>query len=391
MKAGWEGIFAIEKDKFAFNTLKTNFLSPNSRYQYNWPEWLPRRSKSIEYLLRAYEEQLSALRGRVDLVAGGPPCQGFSSAGRRRRSDPRNRLVNSYVRLVDLINPQMVLLENVRGITYDFDNQTKPRSIANFADYLVEQLSQNFFVYHRILDAPEFGVPQSRPRFFILAFNKKVYEQRPVQDPFDYLLHTKDLELSKIGVSPFATSSDAISDLTVTKNGTIECPDTNGYRAIGYHAPLTEFQKVLRDGHEGRPSDTRLAQHRPEIAERFGKIICLSKQENRLNTTISAAVRKKFDIKKHALRVLDPNQPAPTITSMPDDLLHFDEPRTLTVRENARLQTFPDWFEFRGKYTTGGHLRREEVPRFTQVANAVPPLLAEVIGRCLLSYSEEFS
>src|SRR5262249_52412871 len=84
-----------------------------------------------------------------------------------------------------------------------------------------------------------------------------------------------------------------------------------------------------------------------------------------------------------ALRVLDPDRPAPTITSMPDDLLHYLEPRTLTVRENARLQSFPDWFAFKGKYTTGGDLRRREVPRFTQVANAVPPLMAEAVG-CVL-------
>lgn len=73
---------------------------------------------------------------------------------------------------------------------------------------------------------------------------------------------------------------------------------------------------------------------------------------------------------------------------MPDDLLHYSEPRTLTVRENARLQTFPDWFEFHGKYTSGGHLRRTQVPRFTQVANAVPPLVAELLGRVLLMYTE---
>jgi DNA (cytosine-5)-methyltransferase 1 len=85
-----------------------------------------------------------------------------------------------------------------------------------------------------------------------------------------------------------------------------------------------------------------------------------------------------------ATRVLDPDKPAPTITSMPDDLLHYAEPRTLTVRENARLQTFPDWFAFQGKYTTGGDRRAREVPRFTQVANAVPPLLAELWGEVLL-------
>src|ERR1700749_3153720 len=84
-----------------------------------------------------------------------------------------------------------------------------------------------------------------------------------------------------------------------------------------------------------------------------------------------------------ATRVLDPRKPAPTITSMPDDLLHYSEPRTLTVRENARLQSFPDWFAFKGKYTTGGDRRRREVPRFTQVANAVPPLAARAIGEAL--------
>jgi DNA (cytosine-5)-methyltransferase 1 len=69
---------------------------------------------------------------------------------------------------------------------------------------------------------------------------------------------------------------------------------------------------------------------------------------------------------------------------MPDDLLHYAEPRTLTVRENARLQSFLDWFRFQGKYTTGGERRAREVPRFTQVANAVPPLVAEILGEVLL-------
>lgn len=71
---------------------------------------------------------------------------------------------------------------------------------------------------------------------------------------------------------------------------------------------------------------------------------------------------------------------------MPDDLIHYREPRTLTVRENARLQSFPDSFVFKGKYTTGGDRRKREVPRFTQVANAVPPLVAEAIGQALIGY-----
>ena len=79
--------------------------------------------------------------------------------------------------------------------------------------------------------------------------------------------------------------------------------------------------------------------------------------------------------------MLDPNSQSPTITSIPDELVHYCEPRILTVREHARIQSFPDWYEFKGKYTSGGKRRKNEVPRYTQVGNAVPPLFAEQIGR----------
>jgi DNA (cytosine-5)-methyltransferase 1 len=121
--------------------------------------------------------------------------------------------------------------------------------------------------------------------------------------------------------------------------------------------------------------------------KRFGKIIAECQKIGRLNVQIHKEMRDRYGIKKMATRVLHPNEPAPTITSMPDDLLHYREPRTLTVRENARLQTFPDWFVFKGKYTTGGKLRARQVPRFTQVANAVPPLIAEMWGENLMKYA----
>ena len=84
------------------------------------------------------------------------------------------------------------------------------------------------------------------------------------------------------------------------------------------------------------------------------------------------------------LTVLDANGQAPTITSIPDELVHYEEPRILTVREHARIQSFPDWYEFKGKYTSGGKRRKMEVPRYTQVGNAVPPLFAEQIGIALM-------
>ena len=80
------------------------------------------------------------------------------------------------------------------------------------------------------------------------------------------------------------------------------------------------------------------------------------------------------------------DKPAPTLTTLPDDVIHYSDPRILTVREYARIQSFPDWFRFLGKYTTGGKSRRHECPRYTQVGNAVPPLLGEAIGSVLMSY-----
>ena len=92
------------------------------------------------------------------------------------------------------------------------------------------------------------------------------------------------------------------------------------------------------------------------------------------------ATREQYGTKKRRICLMDPWEPAPTITTLPDDVLHYSEPRILTVRESARLQSFPDWFQFRGKFTTGGSRRTKECPRYTQVGNAVPPLLARAIG-----------
>src|SRR5437016_3719830 len=90
MQAGLEGRLAIEHDKFAFETLQANLLSKQSRFKYSWPSWLPKGPIAIGKLLKAYKGQLKSLEGKIDVLVGGPPCQGFSSAGRRKHDDPRN-------------------------------------------------------------------------------------------------------------------------------------------------------------------------------------------------------------------------------------------------------------------------------------------------------------
>ena len=98
---------------------------------------------------------------------------------------------------------------------------------------------------------------------------------------------------------------------------------------------------------------------------------------------ISEELKQKIGLSTQVLVPLQANAQAPTVTSHPDDMIHYCEPRILTVRECARLQSFPDSFTFKGKYTTGGKLRKTEVPRYTQVGNAIPPLFGEQAGLIL--------
>lgn len=376
LQAGLEGRFAIEQDKFAFETLSANLLSRDSQFNFTWPRWLPKEPIAVATFLKNYTKELQSLQGKIDLLVGGPPCQGFSCAGGRKHDDPRNKLFASYLRIVNSLQPKAVLIENVRGFTMDFEPDA---SVRNYSTKLRKKLSARYEVFERLIDLSQFGVPQRRTRYFLLALEPGLCEG----DPFDLLMERLPSFLRSLRLKTPVSSWAAISDLEISLGGKQPSTETPGFEEIRYTKPRTHFQKLMGAG-EGVPTDLRLARHSDEVADRFQEIIELSHADGRLNTSISEDVRARFGLRKKALRVLDPDRPAPTITSLPDDLLHYREPRALTVRENARLQSFPDWFSFKGKYTTGGHLRTKEVPRFTQVANAVPPLVARAIGEMLV-------
>ena len=392
LRAGWHGTFAIEKDAFAFATLEANFLQGNSRYRFEWPEWLAKEPCDIRALLETHPNELRNLRGSIDLLAGGPPCQGFSSAGRRKAHDPRNQLFRDYVALVELVQPRLILLENVAGITYAFgEGRARGKKTGSpdsdqsetYAEAITRTLTDNYHVVTSVVRCSEFGIPQSRPRFILVGYSRGYFEEACVPRPFEQIEACRAAFLAAKGLKCRTTAKQALSDLEIRRNGLIDADGAPRFKSIGYKRPLSAYQKAIRDGYSGIPSDTRLARHQPSTARRFARIIAAMKERNRLGIQLNAKQRREFGVAKSTLRVLNPDAPAPTITSLPDDLLHYAEARTLTVRENARLQTFPDWFVFKGKYTTGGDLRTREVPRFTQVANAVPPLLAELFGTVL--------
>jgi DNA (cytosine-5)-methyltransferase 1 len=300
-RSGWRGLFAIEKDRLAFETLRANFLVDSARYRYDWPAWLECRPWCVEDVLAKHGRELRKLRGTIDLLAGGPPCQGFSSAGLRRVSDPRNALMDRYLEVVELIQPRVVLLENVLGFTRDFN--IRGEKTKNFSRRLQDSLSDKYDTYTDVLHAARFGVPQARRRFILIGV-RRVSGQPPINSPFTEINKIRDAVLARHGLVKYPTARSALSDLTVKRNGKVPCPDSEGFEAIGYRGPLSAFQRSMREGSTEPPSDTRLARHTPETVDRFTQIIQLCRATNRSKERLSEEIKEQVGLRKGTLRVL---------------------------------------------------------------------------------------
>lgn len=399
LQAGCRGVFAIEKSPLAFETFRHNLVD-GEKFQFEWPEWLPKVAMTCEELLENYSEQLAGLSGRIDLLVGGPPCQGFSTAGRRDPSDPRNQMTDQYLNLIEILQPRYLVIENVAGINMRFASEddlfslaeeAKPPSHADCVEKCLEDLG--YSVSRGLINCADFGVPQNRMRYLFLCERNERGEKSDVNLLKDLLSLRQDfLVRNDLPHSQKITVQEAISDLCAAGRVLLDSSDSNakGFKEAEYIAPLIEvgYLKLMRQMSYGKsPNSRRLANHKKETVEYFKKVqkIC------RPGRPMSKMERNLLGVKKHTTTVLHPDLPAPTVTTLPDDILHYCEPRILTVRENARLQSFPDWFSFQGKYTTGGKFRKHECPRYTQVGNAVPPLLASAIGSMLCSKHQKVS
>jgi len=377
-QAGWSGVFAVEKNKCAFETLKHNLI--DKKKHFNWPEWLPQAPTDIVVLLKEHKNELKSLRGKIDLVAGGPPCQGFSMAGKRMKNDERNQLVFSYISFIDLVRPQLILFENVKGFTYSFDKAKDPNAIP-YSKIVIEKLENlGYDVTPYIINFAEFGVPQRRKRFILIGIRK------PTKNHSNDFLSRLKAQFPKFieenGLTNAPTLSDAISDLLRT-NGTVPTPDRCGFQSGRYGKPATPYQVFLRKGIlecQDIPNSHSFARHTPTKAYCFDRLLREYKVKGK---RIDGDERAHWGIRQRGITILDPNAVSPTITGAPDDYLHYSEPRIMTVRECARIQSFPDWYEFKSKYTTGGEMRKKEVPRYSQVGNAIPPLFAQQAGLVL--------
>lgn len=379
--AGFEGMFAIEKSEEAFETLSHNLISTSKHFA--WPKWLSKSSIDINDFSRTHESKIKKLKGKVDLVTGSPPCQGFSVAGKRQEDDKRNDLVREYLRMVMHTRPKVVFFENVKGFTHQFVKY-KSKNIP-FPEYISRVLT--FFGYDvsgKVIDMSNYGLPQKRIRYVLVGIRKDMVEKtgKDSRHFFKQLSSAKKKFLKSKDLPAKPRLSDAISDL-LYNNGIVKSLEGNIYSAGIYGEPKSKYQKYLRRGTKNKQPDShRFSNHKEETIKQFEHFI----QHASRNKTIGNESREKFDLKKHTIIALSAKQATPTITTQPADYVHYCEPRILTVREFARLQSFPDSFHFKGRYTTGGMHRTKQTPRYTQVGNAVPPLFAEQVGNALKTW-----
>ncbi|HZZ84762.1 MAG TPA: DNA cytosine methyltransferase [Anaeromyxobacteraceae bacterium] len=314
------------------------------------------RKLSLDVLRAKLTERVGS--DRIDLVVGGPPCQGFSTAGKKKALDPRNSLFYQFVRVVAEFRPRMFLLENVPGFKKMHGGNAFHEASRLFSDLGYE------FV-NTIVEASRFGVPQRRQRFVMVGWLPDRAKPFQWPDPTHVALDADVLPLFPTRLQPLVTVEEAISDLAFVQ------PGWEAHRQG--QAACSSYQEERRAGCE-LLFNHLASRHRAKAVKMFSHI-----EEG---GTISMVPEEHRSAKRTMAR-LDRKSISNAVLALPDDLIHYEQHRIPSVREMARFQSFDDDFVFIGKRTSGFMERRFDVPQYTQVGNAVPPLLARALGQAL--------
>ena len=345
----------------------------------------------------------------IDLMIGGPSCQGFSRAGRRDKSDPRNMLFGEYVRVINEVKPKYIILENVEGfVDMQFMGYKGITGIeypdgSVTPDILRSELKEIGYstLEPRILNAADYGVPQRRNRIIFMGYRNGL---TPPQYPEPTVKSEKHLTLKdaigdlisddtiRFSVNKRRSSFqiDSINGRTPAANGKpIRCKEQMNTELPKQTAVVKERFSLFMPGESGTFLKKRVLEKgidisdKPALIELCSEKFSMSHQEVIdlfKNAKATKAQAEVLLTKKNIRQRWSAHQPSATIVSIADDYISPWEDRTFSVREMARCQSFDDSFEFLGKRTTGGLRRRVEVPQYTQVGNAVPPLLAKAVA-----------
>ena len=320
-KAGFSVVLGIDNDAKAIETFKKNHSGSDA---------ICGDITQIHY--KDIQEKIGDKK--IDVIIGGPPCQGFSLSGPRNFDDPRNKLYLSYIRLVKEINPRAFVIENVPGLATLFKGAVLENIKERFAD-------MGYNIKYKILNADDYGVPQSRKRIIIVG-------TKGIEGEFEY----PAVNANKV------TCHMALSDLPTLEN-------TLGEEEQEYSiGPQNEYQKLMRANSE-KVYNHIAANH----SDKVKKIISLVPPGKNYKS-LPEEYRNSRNFHVAWTRFPD-DAPAPTIDTGHRHHFHYKYNRVPTVRECARLQSFPDDFIFLGNKTQ----------QFRQVGNAVPPIMAQEIAK----------
>lgn len=446
-----------------FNIHKYKFSDINSNTELENKLVVGNIDHLLSFLAKNKNVCIKLRKKNIDLLSGGPPCQGFSLAGKRVKDDHKNLLPLSFAKFAGLIQPKVVLLENVKGITSPF---TTEDGVKHFAWLEVAKAFslKGFIPVCMLVNSKYFAIPQNRPRFILFGFRKDIFDalkaRKSNNDVTNLILLNSlmffnkvrnnrknlniikptDITLYDIEFDPqyfdgkllpklrtpkekFISASYAIGDISsVKKKYELEKIKSNYsihlkkiFKPKHKIFPITlqnhdqrnhtfevkarfRLYQVLNNLNGLRQDALQVISGKCEDQEIFRKVFEGFKNEALLVESAELHVfdkpktlkafkeyLKTIESRKHSQRAIKKNEPAPAQMTIPDDLCHYStsQLRTLTVREMARFQSFPDWFVFCSKITTGGQQRKFEVPQYTQVGNAVPPLLAYELGKTI--------
>lgn len=327
-REGFNVLAGLDNDETALKTYSHNLKALALKLDLGKPTYVDEVRKKIK-------EQA------VDVLIGGPPCQGFSLTGTRVLNDPRNTLFRSFFNSVDFFNPKIVLLENVKGMN------------TLYGGVVIKQINSEFELrgyrtVSSVLNASDFGVPQNRERFFIIAskIDKKLVMPKPILK--------KEFKIS---------CEDAISDLHDFQNSL-------GDEETNYQSkPISFYQKLMR------LKSSKLLNHVGTAHKQFviDTIKLVPDGGNHKDLPEGVGTSRKFN---EAWTRYNSKKPSKTIDTGHRNHFHYKFNRVPTVRENARLQSFPDDFQFIGSKTNQNK----------QVGNAVPVLLSQAIAIYIKSY-----
>ena len=329
--AGCEIFGGIDVNQDAVNTFQHNF--PNSQ------------AKCIDLSAINNDEIPSIFKNiqEVDIIIGGPPCQGFSAANRYKKEDedPRNKLFFEYMKFVEIVKPKAVLIENVKGILTSNNGYAKEKIYSIFNDL-------GYSISSRVLSASDYGVPQRRERAFFVALRDST------KFDFDSLKKTKEI----------VTVKEAIGELYNLKEG------QEIY--ILEKEAKTDYQKYLRN------DQNTIMNHliKYPAAKVQDRIRCVPQGGNWRDIPLELFENKRSNRHSSAYKRLNESDCSVTIDTgnAHSNYFHPLYHRIPTVREAARLQSFNDEFEFLGSRTS----------QYRQVGNAVPPLLAKAIAKGIM-------